>query len=47
MRVAIRAAIPCWKLAEAHALLVAKGYRPRVEVAASYAAVIGRVTSAA
>ena len=26
--------VPCWKLREAHALLVAKGYRPRMEVAA-------------
>jgi fatty acid desaturase len=39
--------VPCWKLAEAHALLVAKGYRPRMEVAPSYAAVIRRVTSVA
>ena len=39
--------VPCWKLAEAHARLVAKGYRPRMEVALSYAAVIGRVTSRA
>jgi fatty acid desaturase len=37
--------VPCWKLREAHALLVAKGYRPRMEVAPSYAAVIRRVTS--
>jgi fatty acid desaturase len=37
--------VPCWKLREAHALLVAKGYRPRMEVAASYAAVIRLATS--
>jgi fatty acid desaturase len=37
--------VPCWKLPEAHALLVAKGYRPRMEVAPSYAAVIRRATS--
>jgi fatty acid desaturase len=37
--------VPCWKLPEAHALLVAKGYRPRMEVAPSYAAVIRRVAS--
>ena len=37
--------VPCWKLREAHALLVAKGYRPRMEVAPSYAAVIRRATS--
>jgi fatty acid desaturase len=37
--------VPCWKLRETHALLVAKGYRPRMEVAPSYAAVIRRATS--
>ena len=37
--------VPCWKLRKAHALLVAKGYRPRMEVAPSYAAVIRRATS--
>jgi fatty acid desaturase len=37
--------VPCWKLREAHALLVAKGYRPRMEVSPSYAAVIRRATS--
>jgi fatty acid desaturase len=37
--------VPCWKLREAHALLVAKGYGPRMEVAPSYAAVIRRATS--
>jgi fatty acid desaturase len=37
--------VPCWKLREAHALLVAKGYRPHMEVAPSYAAVIRRATS--
>jgi len=37
--------VPCWKLREAHALLLAKGYRPRMEVSSSYAALIRRVTS--
>ena len=34
--------VPCWKLAEAHALLLAKGYGPRMEVASSYAEVLRR-----
>jgi len=38
--------VPCWKLREAHALLLAKGYGPRMEVAPSYADVIRRVTAA-
>jgi fatty acid desaturase len=39
--------VPCWKLREAHDLLLAKGYGPRMEVAPSYAALIRRVTSGA
>jgi len=38
--------VPCWKLRAAHALLLAKGYGPRMEIAPSYAAVVRRVTSA-
>jgi fatty acid desaturase len=38
--------VPCWKLRAAHALLLAKGYGPRMEVARSYVDVIRRVTSA-
>jgi fatty acid desaturase len=37
--------VPCWKLREAHALLLAKGYGPRMEIAPSYANVIRRVTA--
>ena len=37
--------VPCWKLRQAHALLVAKGYRPRMEIAPSYVSVIRRATS--
>lgn len=37
--------VPCWKLARARALLVAKGYRPRMEMARSYAAVLRQVTA--
>jgi len=37
--------VPCWKLREAHALLVAKGYGPRMEIATGYADVIRRVTA--
>jgi fatty acid desaturase len=39
--------VPCWKLARARALLVAKGYRPRMEMARSYAAVLRQVTTGA
>ena len=38
--------VPCWKLRAAHDLLLAKGYGPRMEIAASYANVIRRVSSA-
>jgi len=37
--------VPCWKLPEAHALLLAKGYGPRMEAAASYVEVLRRATS--
>jgi fatty acid desaturase len=36
---------PCWKLPRAHAILLAKGYGPRMERAASYLDVIRRATS--
>jgi fatty acid desaturase len=36
--------VPCWKLREAHALLVAKGYGPRMEAAPGYGAVLAQVT---
>ena len=39
--------VPCWKLRRARALLVAKGYRPRMEMARSYAVVLRQVTSGA
>lgn len=38
--------VPCWKLRRAHALLLDKGYRPRMEVAAGYADVLRRATAA-
>ena len=38
--------VPCWKLSEAHALLLAKGYGPRMEVAFGYANVLARATAA-
>jgi fatty acid desaturase len=38
--------VPCWSLHRAHALLLAKGYGARMEVAPSYVEVIRRVTSA-
>ena len=34
--------VPCWKLPQAHALLLAKGYGPRMEMASSYGAVLSR-----
>jgi fatty acid desaturase len=37
--------VPCWKLPQAHALLLAKGYGPRMETAASYVEVLRRATS--
>ena len=36
--------VPCWSLHRAHALLLAKGYGARMEVAPSYVEVIRRVT---
>jgi fatty acid desaturase len=36
--------VPCWKLPQAHALLLAKGYGPRMEMASSYRAVLSRAT---
>ena len=38
--------VPCWKLRRAHALLRAKGYHPRMELAPGYLAVIRRAMSA-
>jgi fatty acid desaturase len=38
--------VPCWKLRRVHALLLGKDLGPRMERAASYAAVIGQATSA-
>jgi fatty acid desaturase len=32
--------VPCWRLGDAHAALVAKGHGPRMEVATSYLDVI-------
>jgi fatty acid desaturase len=37
--------VPCWKLREVHALLLAKGLGARMERAAGYAAVLTRVTA--
>jgi fatty acid desaturase len=37
--------VPCWKLRRAHALLLAKGYGGRMEVARGYAEVVRRVTA--
>jgi fatty acid desaturase len=34
--------VPCWKLPQAHALLLAKGYGPRMEMASSYGSVLWR-----
>lgn len=38
--------VPSWKLRQAHALLLAKGYGPRMETAPGYLDVIRRATSA-
>jgi len=38
--------VPCWKLQSAHALLLGKGYGPRMEVAARYGDVLSRATRA-
>jgi fatty acid desaturase len=37
--------VPCWKLDRAHALLVAKGYRTRMELAPGYLAVFRRAAA--
>jgi fatty acid desaturase len=37
--------VPCWKLRQAHALLLAKGYGGRLEVARGYREVVRRVTA--
>lgn len=37
--------VPSWKLRQAHRLLIAKGYGPRMEMASSYLDVIRRVTA--
>ena len=37
--------VPCWKLPRAHALLLAKGYGPRMEAASSYVEVLRRATA--
>jgi fatty acid desaturase len=36
--------VPCWRLPAAHALLLAKGHRPAMELAPGYADVLRRVT---
>jgi fatty acid desaturase len=36
--------VPCWKLRQAHALLLRKGWGPRMELASSYADVLRRAT---
>jgi fatty acid desaturase len=37
--------VPCWRLPAAHALLLAKGHGPAMELAPGYAGVLRRVTS--
>jgi fatty acid desaturase len=37
--------VPCWKLPQAHAILLARGCGPRMEMAASYLEVIRQATS--
>ncbi|HEX2440592.1 MAG TPA: fatty acid desaturase [Methylomirabilota bacterium] len=37
--------VPCWKLADAHALLLAKGHGPSMELAPGYAAVLRRLVT--
>jgi len=37
--------VPCWKLADAHALLLARGHGPRMELASGYAAVLRRLVT--
>jgi fatty acid desaturase len=36
--------VPCWRLRDAHALLLAKGHGPRMEVAPGYLEVVRRIT---
>jgi fatty acid desaturase len=36
--------VPCWKLPRAHALLLAKGYGPRMEMASGYREVLSRAS---
>jgi len=38
--------VPCWSLRRAHALLLAKGHGPRMEVVSGYVEVFRRVTAA-
>lgn len=38
--------VPCWKLPQAHALLRAKGYEPRMEVASGYREILARASGA-
>jgi fatty acid desaturase len=38
--------VPCWKLRRAHALLRAKGYHARMEIAAGYRDVLQRASCA-
>ena len=38
--------VPCWKLRQVHAILLAKGYGPRMEMASSYLDIIRHATSA-
>ncbi len=37
--------VPCWRLPDAHALLLAKGHGPSMEVAPGYLDVIRRATT--
>jgi fatty acid desaturase len=37
--------VPCWRLRDAHRLLLAKGHGPRLELAPSYAAAVVRATA--
>ena len=37
--------VPCWRLRDAHRLLLAKGHGPRMELAPGYAAVVRRATA--
>jgi fatty acid desaturase len=37
--------VPCWKLGQAHALLLAKGYGARMERSPGYLEVLGRAAA--